>query len=283
MNLRLAVVQLSAEKGALDHNLDRIAEATTQAAEQKADLVLFPEAVVSGYFLEGGVAECALPPEDLALRLNQRYSGPDTEVVVGFYEKTESRPYNSVAHLVRRDGEFRVRSVYRKFFPPTYGVFDEARFHAHGRELGVFETQKGRVGVLICEDMWHSLLRSLLALQGCQVILIPAATPARGFATEAPANIERYERMLVSCSEENGVFTALSCLTGMEGNRMMAGGSMVVDPFGRKISAASNLNDEILLVPLELEDVERAQRQTPLPQDLRMRWADIQRLVARDQ
>ena len=278
--MRLAVVQMSAEKAAVGRNLDRIAEAIKTAANEEADLVLFPESVVSGYFLEGGVAECALVAEQLANELTKRLSGVTTEAIIGFYEQTQGRPFNSVAYLTVENGVCQVKSVYRKFFPPTYGVFDEARFHAHGSELGVVETKKGRVGVLICEDMWHSILRTLLALQGCSAILIPAATPARGFAEDAPANIARYERMLVSCSEENGVFTALSCLTGMEGNRMMAGGSMVVDPFGRKIAAASQLGDEILVVPLEMEDVERAQRQTPLLQDLKLRWTDIKALIA---
>lgn len=278
MTLRLAVVQMAAEKGAIDRNLDRIVEAAHQS---QADLVLYPESVVSGYFLEGGVAECALSPEDLTERLTRRIDGlPDMELAIGFYEQTSGRPYNSVAHLVVESGTVRLQSVYRKFFPPTYGVFDEGRFHAHGNQLGVFQTKWGKVGILLCEDMWHSTLRTLLALKGCQLMLVPAATPARGFAEDRPANIARYERMAVSCSEENGVFTALSCLTGMEGNRMMAGGSLVVDPFGRKIATASSLEDEILTVPLELEDVSRAQRQTPLLQDLRMRWADIQRLVA---
>ena len=282
MRVQLAVVQMSADKGAVEVNLDRIAESAREAGRQGADLVLYPEGAVTGYFLEGGVSEVAMPAETLALKLTDRLlsTGTNTELVIGFYEEERGRPFNSAIHLLVDKGNCLVKNVYRKLFPPTYGVFDEGRFHAHGNQLGVLHTKVGKVGVLICEDMWHSLPRTLLALSGCHTILVPAATPARGFQSETPGNIERYERMMVGNSEEHGVFTALSCLTGAEGNKLMAGGSLVVDPFGRKIAQAPSLGTHILMVPLETEDVARAQRQAPLLQDMRLRWEDMKKLVS---
>ena len=281
MRFKLGVVQMSPDKGAVEANLDQIAEAARTSAASGAQLVLYPEAAVTGYFLEGGVAAHAMPPNDLAAKIGSRLGSlkATIELVIGFYEQDNGRPANSAIHLLVENGSCSVQTVYRKLFPPTYGVFDESRYHANGHKLGMLETRVGKVGLLVCEDMWHSLPRTLLALRGCHTILVPAATPARGFASEMPSNIERYERMMVGNSEENGVFTALSCLTGAEGNKLMAGGSMVVDPFGRKIAQSPSLGDNILVVPIDTEDVERAQRQTPLLQDMRLRWADMKRLV----
>lgn len=281
MRFTLAVAQMKADKGSVGANLDRIAASVAAATAQGAEVVLFPEAASTGYFLEGGVAERAMDPDELARELQARLGGGGAtiEAFVGFYERQSGRPSNTVAHLLVDNGAVRCQGVYRKLFPPSYGVFDEGRFHAQGSRLGVFETRVGRVGVLVCEDMWHSIPRTLLALSGCHTVLIPAATPARGFASATPSNIERYERMLRGNSEEHGVFSALCCLTGSEGNRMLAGGSMVTDPFGRVIAQAPTLGEHLLLVPIDLEDVERAQRQTPLLQDMRNQWPDMKRLV----
>ena len=89
--------------------------------------IVFPETSLSGYFLEGGVAESAVTVDELIELLD---SPPDTgpDVVIGFYERWRRRLYNSAAYIEARDGTWKLRHVHRKMFLPTYGVFDEARF-----------------------------------------------------------------------------------------------------------------------------------------------------------
>ena len=53
-------------------------------------------------------------------------------------------------------------------FLPTYGVFDEARFVEAGKNVRAFDTRFGRVGLLICEEMWHSLPPTILAVGGAE-------------------------------------------------------------------------------------------------------------------
>ncbi|MFN3683137.1 MAG: nitrilase-related carbon-nitrogen hydrolase [Fimbriimonadaceae bacterium] len=284
MALVVAVAQIAPEKGELARNLDRIAEAIEQASNEGADWVVFPETATTGYFLEGGVIELALRAEQLAHELGARLSGRlhrPIDATVGYYERFEGDLYNSAAYLELGAGAPRVLSSYRKFFLPTYGVFDEQRFVSAGHEVGVLEARFGRVGHLICEDVWHSILPTLAALRGAQVLAVPSASPARGFAGPKIENHDRYERMLRGLCEEHGMFCVNAQLVGFEGGKGFIGGSMVVDPFGRVIAFAPILEETLLLAELDLDLIEVARTQTPLLSDLKERLPALLRMLGR--
>lgn len=282
MPFNVAAIQFSPEKGDVGANLDKIADNAKSASQQGADLCVFPESATTGYILEGGANENALTPEELFSGLESRLKGMPrpVDLLVGFYEKSGGQPYNSAAYIQLSPEESRIVHVYRKFFLPTYGVFDEERFHTRGRELGVFDTRLGRFGVLICEDVWHSVLSTLLAVAGAQVLLVPSASPARGFNGEKPGNVLRYERMLRSVSEEHGIYSVASMLTGFEGGKGFSGGSMVFDPFGAMVAQCPMGEDAMVLAEVDLDQVELAHTRTPLVGDLKSVWSDISRLVS---
>lgn len=280
MNFTVGVAQFTPEKAKVPANLDRIAEFALAAAEEGAELVVYPETITSGYFLEGGVLESALTGDQLLDELEKRLSALDrpVDVMVGFYEKHNGHLYNSAAYM--QLGQFpRLIHVYRKFFLPTYGVFDEERFVSRGHELGVFDTRLGRMGILICEDVWHSVLSALSAVAGAQMILVPSASPARGFDGERIGNLDRYHRMLKAVSDEHGVYCINSQLCGFEGGKGFVGGSCVVDPFGRLVGEAPILEDHLLLVKVDLELIDVARAQLPLTSDMKSAWGDIRRIV----
>ncbi|MCH7944965.1 MAG: beta-ureidopropionase, partial [Armatimonadetes bacterium] len=214
MGFRLASVQFRPDMGRISHNLDRMAEIVRQAvSKESAGLVVFPETAVSGYYVQGAAVENALSADELLGELAGRLDEVDVDVLVGFYEKADGQPYNSAGYFEFSSSGARTVGVYHKFFLPTYTVFDEERYVARGVELGLFDTRLGKVGVLICEDAWHSILGTLLALGGAQLVCTLVASPARGFQGEEPSNVERYERMLRAMSEEHGVYAASAMLT----------------------------------------------------------------------
>lgn len=278
MTFTVGTAQFTPRKAQVAANLDRIAEFIELGTREGVDLMVFPETITSGYFLEGGVLDSAMSSDDL-LREVMRRTCPPMDVLIGFYERFEDHLYNSAAYL-ELGPEPRIVHVYRKFFLPTYGVFDEERFVARGHELGVFNSRLGRMGVLICEDVWHSILPSLCAVRGAQVILVPSASPARGFQGESVGNLERYGRMLRSVSDEHGVYCVNAQLCGFEGGKGFVGGSSVVDPFGRVIVQAPLLDDHLAIATIDLDQIAIARSQIPLTADLQGAWADIQRIVA---
>lgn len=280
MALTVALAQMAPVKADVPRNLDTIADLCRQSSREGADLVVFPEGAVTGYFLEGGVLEHALTGEDLLVEVRKRFK-PDRslDVLVGFYEKDGGNLFNSAAYLELDAKGGRIVHVYRKFFLPTYGVFDEERFVSRGTELGVFDTRFGKLGVLICEDVWHSILPTLCALRGAQLILIPSASPARGFSNELPENHDRYRRMLRAIGEEHGVWCANAHLCGFEGGKGFVGGSFFVDPFGKVVAESPIQEEHLLLATVDLDLIEVARAQTPLISDLKSSWPAVRTLM----
>ncbi|HRF59224.1 MAG TPA: nitrilase-related carbon-nitrogen hydrolase [Fimbriimonadaceae bacterium] len=283
MTFTVACAQFAPRKADVSQNLDRIAEITRQASDAGADLVTFPESATSAYFLEGGVLESALTAEALHAQLAARLTSIErpVDVMLGFYELEVGNLFNSAAYFEFQPDRSELVHVYRKFFLPTYGVFDEERFVSRGHELGVFRSRLGRFGILICEDVWHSILPTLCAVYGAEVLLIPSASPARGFRDGVPENLKRYERMLRGIVEEHGVYAVNTHLVGFEGGKGFVGGSLVLDPHGHVLGQAPIGEDHLLLVEIDTDVVSIARAQTPLLSDLQSAWTDICRLAAR--
>src|ERR1700722_12742985 len=128
MPFRVACGQFAPFKAEVDKNLDRITEIILQAQDEQVDLLTFPEACTTGYFLEGGVLEASLTIDALTERLEARLEGKVTramDVVLGFYQNMGGNLYNSAAYLEVHEEGIIAQGVYQKFFLPTYGVFDE--------------------------------------------------------------------------------------------------------------------------------------------------------------
>ena len=278
---RLAIAQFRPTKGAYAENLARVGALFREMGgwPDPPDIVLFPEAALTGYFLEGGVRELAVEAPRLFadLAAQHRDSGaPPVDVAIGFYELHGSRLHNSALYATLGGPEAGIRHVHRKVFLPTYGVFDEERFVEAGKTVRAFDTRFGRLAMLVCEDAWHSLAPTLAALDGAHTILIPSATPARGLdpgerAPGRPANLERWERLAQGIAEEHGVYVAVAQLVGFEGGKAFAGGSVLMGPRGDTLLQGPVFEPAILAADLEPAAITRARADAPLLSDLELR------------
>jgi len=276
--LRVAMAQLKPRKADLAGNLQAVKDRIAGEAGE-SELVVFPETALSGYFLEGGVDEVALPVERLAELLGEPpEEAPD--VVVGFYERWRRRLYNSVAWLTPDGDGWSVVHVHRKMFLPTYGVFDEDRFVEAGTELRPFDTRFGRVGLLVCEEMWHSLSHTVLALGGAELLVVVSASPARDFhpgGDGQPANLARWERLARGAAEEHGVYVVVSQLAGSEGGKVFPGGSLAVGPTGAVLARGPLLEEAVVRVTLDPRAIDRARVASPLLADLETMLPHLER------
>jgi len=276
--LRVAVAQIKPRKGDVSANLERV-RAIVRDAGSAADIVVLPEACLSGYFLEGGVAEAARSVEEIIEGLGAPPEGaPD--VVVGFYERWRRRLYNSVAYFEPSGAHFSLRHVHRKLFLPTYGVFDEARFVEPGTDVRAFDTRFGRIGMLVCEDAWHSLPATILALGGAELVLVASASPARDFSPAAgglPSNLEQWNRLGPGMAMEHGIFVAVAQLAGSEGGKLFPGGSIVVGPDGREIARGPLFEEGVTIAALDATEIDRARAAAPLLSDLEQMLPHLER------
>ena len=183
---RIALAQISSVLGDVERNVARHIEWTERAIERGADAIVFPELSLTGYTLRdlnfeiavgGGVgleeASSAMRPTYAALRkLSKKIA-----IICGAVESDErGAVYN--AALLFEGGE--VKHIHRKVYPPTYGIFEEGRYFTAGRAADAFTSERlGRVGLLVCEDLWHPALPYVLAADGAQLIITIAASPTR--------------------------------------------------------------------------------------------------------
>jgi len=279
--LRLGLVQLKPRKADVERNLAAVRERiSSQGADH--DLLVFPETCLTGYFLEGGVAEGARSVEEVARGLDPAPENAP-HVVLGFYERWRRGFYNSVAYLEPKGGTYRPLHVHRKIFLPTYGIFEEARFADPGREVAAFDTPLGRVGMLVCEDMWHTLPPTILALDGAELIVVVSASPAREFhqGPGRPGNLERWEALARAAALEHGLFVAVAQLVGTEGGKMFPGGSLVAAPDGSVLARGALMEEGVVSVTLDGTWIDRARFDTPLIADLRQMLPHLQRSLER--
>ena len=279
-HIRIALSQFRPNKGEYSENVTRIGAVIAQAAQldPKPELVVFPEAATSGYFVEGGVKELAVTAGTLARDLAAAYQGPTIDVVVGFYERFQNHIHNSALYVTLGGKKPDVCHVHRKVFLPTYGVFDEERFVDRGQDgVRSFETGwGGKAAILICEDAWHSLAATVAALEGAQLIIVPSASPARGLDEEQacdgvaalPESVVRWERIVRGIAEEHGVFVALANLVGFEGGKGFPGASAVIDPTGRVIARGPLFEEALLTADIDLDSLTTARSDSPLLADL---------------
>jgi NAD+ synthase (glutamine-hydrolysing) len=253
--VRLALAQINAVVGDLDGNVERISAAVAEARARGADLVLLPELAVTGY-----------PPEDLLLRPGFVRAAAEAleEVARGCTGITalvgcplfERDLLNAVA--VCSNGAVRARVV--KQFLPNYGVFDEHRYFAEGRELTLLRLGEVLVGATICEDIWQPGPPATdLALAGAQLLVNVSASPFH------VGKAEDREEMLVTRARDNAAYLAFCNLVGGQDELVFDGHSVVLDDEGEVLARAPGFEEALLVVdvdPLEaigrrLKDVRR--------------------------
>jgi predicted amidohydrolase len=129
--------------------------------------------------------------------------------------------------------------------------------------------------MLICEDVWHSITSTILALQGAQIIYIGNASPARSLSTAEPSNLTRWRELVKSVSEEHNLSVVLTNLVGFEGGKGFIGGSVVTNPFGEVILNGPVAAEYLLQAEIDLRDMVVARGENPLLADLQNSLPDL--------
>ena len=175
-HLKIALAQVNPTVGDIVGNVELVLKNRRSALSLGADLVIFPELVLSGY-----------PPEDLVLKPAfqeqiakgvenilgemKREPGPDVLLPTPWVE--QGRLYNAV--LLLEAGE--ITAVRHKVELPNYGVFDEMRVFEKGPMPGPVSYKGVRLGVPICEDIWSEDVCECLQETGAELFLVPNGSP----------------------------------------------------------------------------------------------------------
>jgi NAD+ synthase (glutamine-hydrolysing) len=156
--LRITIAQLNPTVGDIAGNVARMAEAAARAAQEQADLLVFPELSLCGYYPGDLLDEPAFRErldQGLQQLLQTSRQWPQLHWVIGAPTRAKGpgKPlHNSL--LVLKDGAVRLR--YDKQLLPTYNIFDERRHFEPGPDAAkVLRIGQSQVGFLVCEDGWN--------------------------------------------------------------------------------------------------------------------------------
>lgn len=265
MSFKVGIAQINPKLGDLGANLVLYEEKVRQAQEEGVEFLLFPELSLTGYFLRDMVPNVALkltsPEVQHLKKLSRRLS-----FVAGMVEESpDYRFYNAAVYF--EDGE--IRHVHRKVYLPTYGMFDEQRYFARGDRVRAFDSKFGRMGLLICEDLWHPSTVYLAALDGALAVICPSSSPLRGISEGQPQddNARYWELINRSYTETYGLYLIYGNRVGFEDGVGFWGGSEVLDPFGNTVAKAKYYEEDLIVGEVTLDSVRRKRTMAPLLRD----------------
>ena len=241
MKLRLALAQVNPTVGDLAGNGALIAATVTSAKESGADIVVFPEMIVTGY-----------PVEDLALRpsfqiaskamISQIAASISGQIVavVGYLDTSkDGAPQNAVAIIHERQ----IKARYVKRHLPNYGVFDEFRNFTPGASSLVVRINGIDVAIAICEDIWHSLADIAARTPG--LVVVPNGSPyERNKDDQRLALVHKRARQV-------GAPLAYVNMSGGQDDLVFDGDTIVVDKNGELIARAPQFEDLVMCVDIE--------------------------------
>ena len=242
--LSIALAQINPTVGHLRANLDRVREARAQAAGRGAELVVYPELVVSGY-----------PPEDLVLKpffldqIEQMVGVLAAETVdggpallLGTPWRVEGKVYN--AALLLEGGA--VAAVRLKYDLPNYGVFDEKRVFAAGPLPAPIEFRGVRLGVMVCEDMWTPAATRALAAGGADLLVVLNGSPFETGPVNTGKSGQRLE-LARARAAETGLPLLYVNQVGGQDELVFDGASFAIEANGRVVVQAPSFREHLSL------------------------------------
>lgn len=265
--VKIALAQIAPVLGDVRKNLELHLKIIDRARKEKADLVVFPELSLTGYKLRDLVETVALDPDAAREFRVLKTLSRDIGLVLGFVEERPSEKgmfYNSAAFLAGG----RILHVHRKVFLPTFGLFEEQRFFAPGRNFRTFATPWGKMGLMICRDFFHLSPHYLLFAGGAETTLTISAAPGRGLSEEEGfASSRMWELMGESMGRFAQAFVIYCNRVGFEDGVAFAGGSFVYTPMGESAGRAAYLEPDLLVREIDLRDVRKARKAWPFKRD----------------
>lgn len=265
--MRVVLAQTAPRLGNIQKNLELHLQAIEKARKEKADLIVFPELSLTGYKLRDLVETVAADPDrSKEIRELKRLS-KDIALVFGFVEEREAEKglfYNSAAFCAKG----KILHVHRKVFLPTFGLFEELRFFAPGRNFRTFETPWGKMGLMICRDFLHYNASYLLYAGGAETMIIISAAPGRGLSgNKGFASSRMWELMGEAMGRFSQAFVLYCNRVGLEDGVAFAGGSFIFNPMGQRLAQAAYFHPELLVRELDMNEVRKARKNWPFKRD----------------
>lgn len=260
-DFKIALAQIECKRADKTDNIRKIEQTTQHARKQGAELIVFPELSLTGYVVRDEIYELAEPiPGPATEAVEKIAQKTKTYIVFGMPELSEKAQatIHNTAVLVGPEG---LIGKYQKMYLPTHSVFEEKRYFRPGYQAAAFDTKLGKIGLIICYDIFFPEVSRLTRLEGAQLIVCISASPAirRTF----------FETLTVARAIENTAFLAYVNLVGIEDGLQFCGGSKLVGPNGRILAKAKYDKEDMIMGTVNYADIRPVEAFVPTLRDLR--------------
>ena len=249
--IQAAAIQFNVRQGDVDANMEYIREALYRVAGQGTDLVVLPEMWSSGFAYKN-LNELARRSAGILKELLELSEQFKLVIVGSIPEPNGDKVFNTV--YVVDNGS--LAGVYRKIH--LFSLLGEDRAFSGGDSWLLADTSIGKVGVIICYDLRFPELSRRLALEGAQVICVPAQWPK--------PRQEHWRTLLRARAIENQLFVVASNACGVIGKLDFFGMSMIIDPKGDLLGEAGEGEEEIY-ASLDIKTMKEWRAQIPCFKD----------------
>lgn len=241
--MKVALIQMDVVLGQPKVNLIKAEELIRKAAYENPDVILLPEMWNTGYDLERifDIADHQGFPN--ALKIGKLAEELGINIIAGSVADRKGNKVYNTAYVFNRAGNKVVD--YSKVH--LFGLMNEGTFLERGDKRVIFELDGVTCGLIICYDLRFPELVRALALDGAQVIFVPAQWPNPRMH---PWRILNQARAI-----ENQLYLVAVNRMGLEGKTEFFGHSMVVNPLGEVLYEAGE-EEEIKVVELDLAQID---------------------------
>lgn len=270
--MKVYIGQIKPTLGNIEKNLNMMLEVIDRAIAEKNDIVIFPELSLTGYSLEDIVFDVAIKEVPSILLEKSK----EISIIFGAVELGEEEyPYNTAYYL--EDGKVLYR--HRKVYLPDYGMFYEGRYFMAGDKVRAFDTKFGRVGMLVCEDMWHQSAQYILAQDGARYIFVPFNSPVIVGKSKEEMS-ENWKNICKANSLLNGTYTVAVNRVGVEDGIAFFGNSFVVNPEGKIVGEGKYIYEDGFSCNIEDIEIRKARFKAPMfkTENLNLTKKEIERI-----
>ncbi|HHE32692.1 MAG TPA: acyltransferase [Chlorobaculum parvum] len=280
LKAKLRIVQSDCTLANFDENLESHVKAIEQAIRDGADAIVFPELSLTGYNVQDAAQDMAMHIEDHRLAPLRELSREITIICGGIELSDDYGVYNSA--FMFEDGIG--KSVHRKIYLPTYGMFEELRYFSAGRQVEAVPARRlGKIGVAICEDFWHMSVPYLLAHQGAKLLLVLMSSPLRLSPGEGmPSIVSQWQTIASTSAFLFSCYVACVNRVGNEDSFTYWGNSALTAPDGSNVASAPMFSEHRLDALINYSMVKRVRLQSShfLDEDIKLFASELEDLMS---
>lgn len=256
-SFNLALLQHEPTPCDITASIRRIEQNLITSAEQETDLLLVPEASLTGYNISIQQAQSIATERDSQTteKIQEICRAHSTALAYGFIERDGNDLYNTV-QIIDSHGE-RI-SYYRKTH--LWGDLDRTLFKAGNQFSNLIELKGWKIGLLICYDIEFPESARHHAVSGCELLLAPTALMSPWtYVADQVAPVR---------AAENQMYVAYANYCGSENQIEYVGRSCIVAPTGQDLARA-NTQTTLLYATLSKEAIQEVRSKIPYHRDRR--------------